>query len=77
MLQKRPPEAPLDHFTNLLPLKADPSNIFEFSPEELVDTALKSLQDAGIHPIEWLSILHRRMGVPVILKVYHLLFAGV
>ena len=60
---------PMDHFTNITPQKADNSTIYEFSPEELVDKALKTLQDAGIQLIEWLSILHRRMGVPVIIKV--------
>ncbi|EJF64501.1 hypothetical protein DICSQDRAFT_51896 [Dichomitus squalens LYAD-421 SS1] len=52
----------------MYPPKDDTSNIYEFSPEELVDKALKTLQNAGIELIEWSSLLHRRMNVPVIIK---------
>ena len=45
------------------------SYIYELSPEELVDKALKALQNAGIQLIEWKSLLYRRMGVPLIIKV--------
>lgn len=63
------PKRPLDHFTTMYQPKADASNIYEYSPEELVDKALKTLQDAGIELIEWSSLLYRRMNVPVIIKV--------
>ncbi|OCH91387.1 hypothetical protein OBBRIDRAFT_728815 [Obba rivulosa] len=45
----------------------------EFTPEELVDRALHTLQQAGMELIEWKSLLYRRMGVPVIIKDYHYL----
>ncbi|KAI1797428.1 hypothetical protein LXA43DRAFT_877825 [Ganoderma leucocontextum] len=57
----------------MYPPKADTAIINEYSPEELVDKALKTLQDAGIQLIEWLSLLHRRMNVPVIIKDFHYL----
>ena len=60
---------PLDHFINMYPSQADTANIYESSPEELVDRALKTLQDAGIQLIEWQSLLHRRMNVPVVIRV--------
>ena len=47
----------------------DSADVYEYSPEELVDKALKTLQDAGIELIEWSSLLYRRMNVPVIVKV--------
>ncbi|KAI0648911.1 hypothetical protein C8Q79DRAFT_887884, partial [Trametes meyenii] len=62
-------------FQDALPLAPSTSNIYEFSPEELVDKALHALQEAGIQLIEWKSLLHRRMGVPVIIKDYHYLVA--
>ena len=48
------------------------SYIYELSPEELVDKALKALQNAGVQLIEWKSLLYRRMGVPLIIKVCRL-----
>ena len=70
------PTVTLDHFANLLPLKVDPSPNWEYSPEELVDKSLKALQATGIQLTEFLSILYRRMGVPVIIKVRRLAFFG-
>lgn len=57
----------------MYPLQVDTAAIYQFSPEELVDKALKTLQDAGIEIIEWLSLLHRRMKVPVIIKASDIL----
>ncbi|KAL7279983.1 hypothetical protein ACG7TL_006394 [Trametes sanguinea] len=48
-------------------------DIYKSSPEELVDKALRALQDAGIQLIEWLSLLHRRMNVPLIIRDFHYL----
>ncbi|OSC97832.1 hypothetical protein PYCCODRAFT_1454694 [Trametes coccinea BRFM310] len=62
-----------DDFRDVYPCPPSASNIYEYSPEELVDKALRALQGAGIQPIEWLSLLHRRMNVPVIIKDYHYL----
>ena len=59
----------LDHFSNMYPPQTDTANIYDSSPEELVDGALKALQDAGIQLIEWQSLLHRRMNVPVVIRV--------
>ncbi len=64
----------LDHFSNMYPPEADTASIYQLSPEQLIDKALKTLQDAGIQLIEWLSLLHRRMNVPVIIKVSSILF---
>ncbi|GBE90121.1 hypothetical protein SCP_1801450 [Sparassis crispa] len=47
--------------------------LFNRLPEELVDHALHTLQDAGVELIEWRSLLYRRMGVPVLIKDYHYL----
>ncbi|KAI0329299.1 hypothetical protein GY45DRAFT_1325243 [Cubamyces sp. BRFM 1775] len=60
-------------FQDAWPLSPSASNVYEFSPEELVDKALKALQEAGIQLIEWKTLLYRRMGVPVILKDFHYL----
>ncbi|KAI1791233.1 hypothetical protein LXA43DRAFT_889599 [Ganoderma leucocontextum] len=58
----------------MYPPKADVADIFsKYRPEELVDKALKALQDAGVELIEWLSPLHSRMNVPVIIKNFHYL----
>jgi hypothetical protein len=40
--------------------------LFDHEPMELVDMALRRLQNSGIQPVEWRSRLYRRMGVPVI-----------
>ncbi|KAI1791229.1 hypothetical protein LXA43DRAFT_973244 [Ganoderma leucocontextum] len=58
----------------MYPPKADMvGDIYAYPPEELVDKALKTLQDAGVELIEWLSLLHSRMNVPVIIKNFHYL----
>ena len=43
-------------------------DVFESSPEELVDIALSRLQAAGIQLIEWMALLYRRMDVPIIIR---------
>lgn len=58
-----------NHFISCTPPKTVLSCDGGLSPEELVDRALKTLQDAGVQLIEWRSLLYRRMGVPVVLKV--------
>ncbi|KAI9061127.1 hypothetical protein FKP32DRAFT_1576640 [Trametes sanguinea] len=60
-------------FRDAHPFSSSASNVYEYSPEELVDKALRALQEAGIQLIEWLSLLHRRMNVPVIIKDFHYL----
>ncbi|CDO78206.1 hypothetical protein BN946_scf184701.g4 [Trametes cinnabarina] len=69
----RSPEQPIKDFRDAYPCSPSASNIYEYSPEELVDKALRALQEAGIQLIEWLSLLHRRMNVPVIIKDFHFL----
>ncbi len=38
-------------------------------PLEYVDLALYHLQQEGIHPVEWRSLLYIRMNVPLIFRV--------
>ena len=59
----------MSDFQNARPQSPSASNVYEFSPEDLVDKALRALQEAGVQLIEWKTLLYRRMGVPVILKV--------
>ncbi|TEB34231.1 hypothetical protein FA13DRAFT_1729739, partial [Coprinellus micaceus] len=47
-----------------------PKDVFERSPEELVDVALSRLRAAGIQLIEWMALLYRRMDVPIIIRDY-------
>ncbi|KAI0323404.1 hypothetical protein GY45DRAFT_1406172 [Cubamyces sp. BRFM 1775] len=58
---------------NARPLTSIATDIYECPPEELVDKALKTLQETGLQLIEWRTLIYRRMGVPVILKDYHYL----
>ncbi|KAH9946611.1 hypothetical protein B0H21DRAFT_399582 [Amylocystis lapponica] len=60
---------PSEH-TLHLEIKPLPS-IFDQAPLDLVDLALATLQSAGVEPVEWRSLLYRRMGVPVLLKNFH------
>jgi hypothetical protein len=45
-----------------------PKDVFEHSPEELVDIALSELQAAGIQLIEWRALVNRRMDVPIVIR---------
>ncbi|KAI0663748.1 hypothetical protein C8Q70DRAFT_906522 [Cubamyces menziesii] len=63
----------MSDFQDSRPQSPSASNVYEFSPEELVDKALRALQEAGVQLIEWKTLLYRRMGVPVILKDFHYL----
>lgn len=58
-----------DYFQDAHPSSPSASAIHASSPEQLVDKALYALEKAGVQLIEWKSLLYRRMGVPVILKV--------
>ncbi|KAI0366288.1 hypothetical protein BV20DRAFT_972008 [Pilatotrama ljubarskyi] len=64
---------PANEYRNAHPYAASASNIHDFSPEELVDKALRALQQVGVELIEWKSLLYRRMGVPLMVKDYHYL----
>ncbi|KAJ8456538.1 hypothetical protein ONZ51_g12064 [Trametes cubensis] len=60
-------------FQDYRPLSPYASNIYQLSPEELVDKALNALQGANIQLIEWKTLLYQRMGVPVVSKDFHYL----
>jgi hypothetical protein len=49
-----------------------PLNLLELLPDEVVDLALAALKKARIAFVEQRSRLYRRMGVPVPVKVCHL-----
>ena len=59
----------VNDFRNAHPYTPPLLNIHDTVPEELVDKALNTLQEAGIKLVEWRSLLYRRMGVPVIIRV--------
>ncbi|KAH9940638.1 hypothetical protein B0H21DRAFT_754562 [Amylocystis lapponica] len=65
------PSYPSEHALHL-EIKSPSPSIFDQTPLDLVDLALATLQSAGVEPVEWRSLLYRRMGVPVLLKNFHL-----
>lgn len=66
----RTPRDTQDYFQDAPPSSPSASTVHASSPEQLVDKALHALEKAGVQLIEWKSLLYRRMGVPVILKVH-------
>ena len=55
-------------FLNAPPERVE-EDLFLYEPSVVVDMALHRLQRAGVHLIEWRSLLYRRMNVPVVIKV--------
>ncbi len=66
----RTPKDMQDYFQDAHPSSPSASTVHASSPEQLVDKALHALEKAGVQLIEWKSLLYRRMGVTVILKVH-------
>lgn len=65
----------VEHFTILISvMETTQQNILDYEPAEAVDIALRRLQKAGVELIEWGALLHRRMKVPVIVRVSLLFF---
>ena len=71
MILYAPSSSPLelDQFTRNPSRGLIKKDILDNSPAWVVDIVLQALQQAGIEPVEWGSLLYIRMHVPTIVKV--------
>ncbi|KAJ3503261.1 hypothetical protein NLJ89_g8510 [Agrocybe chaxingu] len=72
MMLHTPSSSPpgFDQFPQKLSQKLIKKDILDNSPAWVVDAALHALQQAGIEPVEWGSLLYNRMHVPTLIKDY-------
>ncbi|KAF9443050.1 hypothetical protein P691DRAFT_680326 [Macrolepiota fuliginosa MF-IS2] len=59
-----------DQFSTKLCQKPVKNDLLDNSPAWIVDIALQALQQAGVEPVEWGSLLYNRMRVPTTVKDY-------